>query len=190
MTTRAIHRFPRLAARTFTRASLFALLLVSGACIRRHRDGGDARASAWRAWPETLAQARRLAAGGAYARADTVLAQFEREWGAAPEAEESRYWRAILMLDPSNTQATTANAIVMIDRYLETAPTGARRAELELIRRVATLVQALRSDSQALRAAQGETKARDDELAKLREELARTQAELERVRNRVIRRSP
>jgi hypothetical protein len=182
----------RLRARV-VRAGLGLVVLASlgsTACIGRRRPEVPT-AAAWREWPVTLDRARRLAAGGAYARADSLLAGFEQSWATSPEAEESRYWRALLMLDPSNTQASTADAIAMIDRYLATAPAGARRGELELLRRTATLVQALRGEAQASKTAQeADAKARAEELQKLREELARTQAELERVRKRVIRRTP
>ena len=172
------------------RTLLALALLVPAACIGGRREEPPS-AAAWREWPETLDRARRLAAGGAYARADTMLAAFETAWGSTPEAEESRYWRALLMLDPSNTQASPTEAIALIDRYLATAPAGARRGELELLRRTATLVQSLRAESEAAKTAQdAEAKARAEELQKLRDELARTQAELERVRKRVIRRAP
>lgn len=192
MTARSPSGLTRLRA-GLARASLGLVMVASlgsSACIR-HRPPEVAPAAAWREWPATLDRARRLAAGGAYARADSLLAGFEQSWATSPEAEESRYWRALLMLDPSNTQASTADAIAMIDRYLTTAPAGARRGELELLRRTATLVQALRGEAQASKSAQeADAKARAEELQKLRDELARTQAELERVRKRVIRRGP
>ena len=170
--------------------ALAVALLAPAACIRR---GGEASApsASWRTWPAARDQARRLAAGGAYARADSVLVAFDERWGGAPEGEEARYWRALLALDPSNTQSTPADAVALIDRYLASAPAGARRAEMEMLRRTATAMQALAAASQEAKSAQqADARARADELQKLKDDLAKAQAELERVRKRVIRRAP
>jgi hypothetical protein len=142
-------------------------------------------------WPAVLGDAQRAWQAGRFDDAERVLTTFGEQYAGSREAGEVLYWRAVLQLDPTNTDGSTKAATQSLDAYLA-LDSIQHRDEASLLRRVTGLITSLSADVQASKAAPppqppapAVLKEKDDEIARLRDSLAKTSAELERVRKRL-----
>lgn len=140
-------------------------------------------------WQDLLDVVERYALEGRYVLADSTLADFGDRYAGTAEADEARYWRALLTLDPSNAEGSPRRAIGAIDSYLTGGPGLPRYGEALVLRRLAGQIQSLRNvqpppppvvfiDTTQLRQ-------RGEEILRLRDSLTQTTAELERIRQRL-----
>lgn len=144
-------------------------------------------------WPAALGDAQRAATAGRFADADRLLAAFATAYADSPEAIEVRYWQALFKLDPANREGSARRAVADLDAYLANTGLLQHRVEGDALRRVAALVDTLRTAAEAPQvtvavptaAEIAATKAKDDEILRLRDSLTKTSAELERVRKRL-----
>jgi hypothetical protein len=135
------------------------------------------------AWPVALIAAQSDADRGRHAEADRRLREFAAEHARSPEAVESTYWRAVFMLDPSNTAATAREAGALLERYLATSAPLIHRAEATVLQRIAKALAAPRDPAPA--PARSPEPSRDAEVKALKDELEQTKAELERIKKRL-----
>jgi hypothetical protein len=89
-----------------------------------------------REWPATLQAVKEAARAGGYAQADSILAQFESRYSTSYEGREAAYWRALLLTDPSNPQASPAEALRAINRYFAGGSTAEAYDEATVLRRI------------------------------------------------------
>jgi hypothetical protein len=89
-----------------------------------------------RDWPATLQSAKEAARQGRHAEADSILAAFASRHAESYEAREARYWRALVLIDPANTQASTAAALRSINEYFANGATADAYDEATILRRV------------------------------------------------------
>ena len=166
-----------------TRRAIACVLLavVAQGCIQRPR---FLQPAPRRHWPAAFLSAQSAAAGGRYADADRMLADFARQYPDTPESDESLYWRAVYKLDPANEAANTREAIAGLDGYLNSSRSSVHRGEAITMRRLAQQMLAL---DRALNVKPGapSDRPRDEEVQKLREELQATRDELERIKRRL-----
>jgi hypothetical protein len=157
------------------------LVLVAQGCMQRPR---FLQPAPKRHWPAAFLSAQSAAAGGRYADADRMLADFARAYPDTPEADESLYWRAVFKLDPANEEANTRDAIAGLDAYLDSQRGSVHRGEALTMRRLAQQMLAL---DRALNVKPGAPtdRTRDEEVQKLRDELQATKDELERIKRRL-----
>jgi hypothetical protein len=136
-------------------------------------------------WVGTLALVQTAVDSGQFAKADSMLADFERDQAGTADASESSFWRAMLRADPRNPAFAPADARAALESYLGSE--GARRrTEASVMLRMLSISDSLRAALAAQRtAAESRDRARDEELQKLRDELQRTQAELDRIKRRL-----
>jgi len=164
--------------------SILAGVAAAGGCRTSSRDtaltAGAEPAGAAAAWPVILIAAESDVDQGRYAEADKALREFAAEYARSPEALESTYWRAVFMLDPTNTAATPRDAGALLERYLASNAPLAHRAEAAILNRLVKSLNALRDAGPARADA-----ARDAELKSLKDELEQTKAELERIKKRL-----
>jgi hypothetical protein len=114
-----------------------------------------------REWPATLQAAKVAAREGRYAQADTLLARFAADNAGSYESREALYWRALLLADPANPQASSADALRTINQYFAIGSTAEAYDEATVLRRVLqhedsltrTLAQAQRLIAEAQEAA-------------------------------------
>jgi hypothetical protein len=96
-----------------------------------------------REWPVTLQAVKEAARAGRYAQADSVLAQFESRYSTSYEGREAAYWRALLLTDPANPQASPAEALRAINRYFAGGSTAEAYDEATILRRIVQRVDSL-----------------------------------------------
>jgi hypothetical protein len=142
-----------------------------------------------------LAEAQLAAAGGRYAEADQALVAFDSAFAGTPEALETVYWRALFKLDPANKDASTAEAVGLLDSYLGTGEAQPHRTEVAALRRLVAQREALARDLDAARLAAVKLAAQpvviapprvdEEEVNRLRDSLARSNAELDRIKRRL-----
>lgn len=153
-------------------------------------------------WAVTAAAAQRAVDAGEHPRADTMLVQFAEAHPQTPEALEAVYWRGVIALDPGNPAGSPALAGAAFDYYLG-EPSAVRRAEVLVLRRLATRLELLNDLALALSLGERNTAAalatgrapssgdaRDAEIARLKEELRKATEELDRIRKRVTQPPP
>jgi hypothetical protein len=139
-------------------------------------------ATAATAWPSVLVSAQRDIDNRRHAEADRSLRDFAMLYPQSPEAVESHFWRAVVMLDPAGTVGTPREATALLDRYLETRTPLVNRAEAQVLQRLARVLAAPRDSGPSGRAADP---TRDAEVKALKDELEQTKAELERIKKRL-----
>jgi hypothetical protein len=182
------------------RRALFAALLAAACAQPRTQAPGIGAGESWTTgdWPIALAIAQQAALEGRFGDADHELATFANRAYGTPPAAETRYWRALFLVDPANPERDPDAALEHLDAYLHERD-GAlpHYAEALVLRRVAMTLDSLgtarrlaaRADSTA---ASDSTRTRETELARqnqqLREQLERTNAELERIKKRMAER--
>ena len=172
---------------------LLALAFVACSGIRIGQSSAPPREQ----WMLTASAAQRAVDAGQHTRADTMLLDFATSHPNTPEALEAVYWRGVLAMDPNNPVASPKLAVAVFDYYLG-EPAAARRAEVMVLRRIASRLELL--DDLALALSLGERNtaaalatgrppssgdARDAEIARLKEELRKATEELDRIRRRV-----
>ena len=136
-------------------------------------------------WKRTVAAVQVAADSGQFARADSILAAFERGEPGSPDTSESAFWRAMLRADPRNPAFEPEEARRGIEAYLA-APNPRRRTEAGVMLRMLELSDSLRAAQAAQRsAAEARDRTREEEVQKLRDDLQRTQAELDRIKRRL-----
>ena len=137
-------------------------------------------------WPNVLAATRLAADSGAYAAADSALRHFSERFVGTPESTESVYWRALLLLDPQNPNASSAAAAAALDAYLAGGQVQQRFSEVLVLRRAVALVDSLRIAAipKPPPVVPRDTLL-DQELERLRAELALAKTELERIKRRL-----
>ena len=194
--------------RTILSRAALGLLLVSGGC------GGLLAANATPApapmegkLAVTLQSAEREAAAARFGIADRLLSDFAEAYPNTPEAVETGYWRALFKLDPNNQTATTREALVLLDGYLNAYASVAHRGSATALRRAA---QALNRPATVVAVptpvtspapgaasrpdvrpdARPDDKASEEEIKRLKEELAKANAELERIKKRLSQPNP
>jgi hypothetical protein len=173
-----------------------------------------------REWPPTLQAVKVAAREGRHADADSLLARFIADNPRSYEAREASYWRALMLIDPANRQASSAAALRAINQYFADGSTAEAYDEATVLRRVVqytdslaqTLAQARRLIAEAQEAAaepapaapatpaapaaapsretQRENRNLVEEVRRLRDELSKARAELERVRRRLSEQRP
>lgn len=170
-----------------TRRILAILLGVAGAAGCRTSSAataltaGSEPAGASVAWPVILIAAQSDVDRGQHADAERALREFAAEYARSPEALESTYWRAVFMLDPTNTTATPRDAGALLDRYLASNAPLAHRAEATVLQRVAKSLATPRDAGPA----RASDPAREADMKALKDELEQTKAELERIKKRL-----
>jgi hypothetical protein len=176
------------------------VLAASNACITV-RPPTFLRAAPEREWPATLATAEARVSEGRYSAADSVLARFAARYPGSPEAFESTYWRALISMDPKNSDASIGTAASYLDAYLVGLYPRKHRQEAFALRAIAGQIDEGRS---ALALAQSrdanphlgavridvpkpmpDPAAAEAEIKRLKDELAKANAELERIRRRL-----
>jgi outer membrane protein assembly factor BamD (BamD/ComL family) len=190
--------------------SFLAIALVLGV-------GGCAHVQAPRAnlaerqWPVTLLAAKHALSAERPANADQILLEFAERFAGTAEAQEARYWRAMVALHTAQTRETSLDsASVLLERYIAEGPGSPRYLEAAALRKLIAqsaalqneMLQVRRALSQARteqpreRPAEGAAAApRQDrnlvaEVESLRGELNRANQELERIRRRLAGQNP
>jgi hypothetical protein len=169
-----------------------------------------------REWPPTLQAVKESARAGRYAEADSMLARFIERNRGSYQAREAHYWRALMLIDPANTQASAGEALRAINQYFSNGATADAYDEATILRRVVertdslnrALAQARQLIAEAQEAADeprpatptpaAPTEAREarvtrnlvEQVRRLREELSKSNQELERVRRRLSEQRP
>lgn len=184
-----------------------ALAIQSSGCATLYPRRGMQRDAA-AAWPSTIAAARSFALEGTFGRADSTLTKFAADYPGSAESLETKYWRALFKMDPTNAGASLAAAIPVLDQYLAESRPRDHLAEAMTLRRLASQLDALNrvasnAASQAreatstvatakaqvadanARADAAKTDGSDAEIKRLKDELAKANAELERIRKRL-----
>jgi hypothetical protein len=173
-----------------------------------------------RDWPPTLQAVKEAARARRYAEADSLLARFESRHAASYEGRLAAYWRALLLADPANPQASPSDAVRAINRYFANGSTADTYDEANILRRILQHVDSLHDEiaqaqriiaevqeaaaearpapAEPARAAPAEREARPTretrnlvgEVRRLRDELSKANQELERVRKRLSEQRP
>jgi len=176
------------------RLSLIGAAVVCAGCVTGRAT--LSREDAGRDWPGVVAQAEADARARRYAEADKVLADFAQRYPSAPEAAEASYWRGVFALDPSNRDGSPQVAGALFEWYLKSDAQLQHRVEAEVLRRVASRLDALSQSAGATAAVTTgsvppavssgtDLKAKDAEIQKLKDELAKANDELERIKRRL-----
>jgi hypothetical protein len=167
---------------------LCALVVLATACVARHQRPPEPSAS--EQLVDAVTRARFAAAHGQHNEADIILAQFIGAHPSTPEAREAAYWRGVLMLDASASQADREEARRYLEAYLADSGATAHELEARLLRQFVLAVDStsLATDSLTTAARQAAA-AREEELKKeiqtLREQLDKTNDELNRIKRRL-----
>lgn len=174
-------------------AAIGAVLLLL-ACVPKHHVA-PLVPEPTRAIALVLAEAQLAAAGGRYADAEQELVAFDSTFAGTPEALETVYWRALFKLDPANKDASTTEALGLLDSYLGAGEAQPHRSEVAALRRLITQREALARDLDAARLAAVKLAAQpivlppprvdEEEVNRLRDSLARSNAELDRIKRRL-----
>ncbi len=171
-----------------------------------------------REWPATLQAAKVAAREGRYAEADSLLTRFAANNPGSYEAREASYWRALLLVDPANRQASPAEALRAINQYFSDGSTADTYDEATVLRRVVqqadslnrALAESRRLIAEAQEAAADPAPAAPtpapaqppnrevarenrnlvEQVRRLRDELSKANQELERVRRRLSEQRP
>jgi hypothetical protein len=146
----------------------------------------------------TLSAAQHAADSGKYDAAEKTLVTFVNAHPKTREAREAAFWRALYLMDPSNKSGSLAAGVSGMDAYLADDSTSWYRSEAVVLRRTASLAQALKlgAVAAATTTAPATTttttgidpatlKTRDEEIASLRDQLAKVNAELDRIKKRL-----
>ncbi len=96
-----------------------------------------------REWPATLQAVKEAARAGRYAEADSTLAAFAVRNAGSYQAREAAYWRALLLVDPANTQASPGEAFRALDQYFSDRSTAEAYDEATILRRVVQRIDSL-----------------------------------------------
>jgi len=142
-------------------------------------------------WTTLMSQVDLQIFGGRYDDADRLLAGYVAKYPNGPRAAGALYWRALYKLDPANTAGSPHDAIALLDSYLASPGAVLHRADAQVLRRMAVVLEVRQAAATAATTAAApspatrDDKAKDDELAKTKDELAKANAELERIKKRL-----
>ena len=137
-------------------------------------------------WDLTLDSVRTFVSARQYADADRTLAAVAVAHAGTPEAAESDFWRALLLADPLNADASPREAIASLDAYIARGSGAPRYLEALALKRLVASSDTLRASLTASRLlADQRDKARIDELAKRQLELDSVKTELDRIKRRL-----
>jgi hypothetical protein len=150
------------------------------------------------AWDATLDSAQRLAADTEYDSADSLLAAFSRNQPGSIGAHEAIFWHGVILLESAKSRPRLLDAVSAFDGYLASSDSLPHRAEAQVLRRTAHLLDSL-SQSRSMDSVpalhlvvsddSSKTSAREQELAKtikmLQDSLNTATAELERIKKRL-----
>jgi hypothetical protein len=159
---------------------LLAITALAG-CVHLRPPPPASSVGATAAWAPAISAAQRDASAGRHDDAERVLRDFAAAYPGTVEGLESAYWRAMILLDPSNGKSSPREAAALLGEYLEAEAPVVHRAEALVLRRLATTLAAAR-DTPARAAV---TDPRDGEIKRLKEELEKTTAELDRIKKRL-----
>lgn len=167
---------------------LCLLLVLAGGCVARHQRPPEPSAS--EQLVDAVTRARYAAAHGQHNEADIILAQFIDAHASTPEAREASYWRAVLLLDASASQADRDEARRSLEAYLADTTATAHQLEARLLRQFLLAVDSTtQATDSATTAARQAAVAREEELKKeiqtLKEQLDKTNDELNRIKRRL-----
>lgn len=150
-------------------------------------------------WSAVLREADQLAGEGRFAAADSTLVAFEQANASNHLSREIVFWRALYQLDPRNQAAQRAEAVRMLDGYLQSDSVYWYRAEARVLRQLAgmpapTVASTPPAPAGGLpapttipiaRAADATLTEKDVEIQALRDRVARLNEELERIKRRL-----
>lgn len=124
---------------------------------------------------------------GDYSGADRILSDFALANKATPEALEVAFWRALYMVDPNNKNASVAEGLRAIDIYISTPGNKWYRPQAQVIKRVASAMQRMRTAQPVTKIVGRDTVfvTREDEITALKDQLAKANAELDRIKKRL-----
>ncbi|MEO7367218.1 MAG: hypothetical protein ABIZ36_04625 [Gemmatimonadaceae bacterium] len=124
---------------------------------------------------------------GDYAGVDRILSDFAVANENTPEAREVAFWRALYMVDPSNKNASVAEGLRAIDIYLATPGNKWYRPQAQVVKRIASTMQNMRTAKAVTRVVGRDTVfvTREDEITALKDQLAKANAELDRIKKRL-----
>lgn len=164
------------------------LLVLAGGCVARHQRPVEPSAS--EQLVDAVTRARYAAAHGQHHEADIILAQFIDSHASTPEASEAAYWRAILLLDASASQADRDEARRYLEAYLADTAAAAHAVEARLLRQFLVRGDSTSQARDSLTTAARQAAAtREEELKKeiqtLKEQLDKTNEELNRIKRRL-----
>ena len=192
--------------RSVARIVTLAILLNGAACVSLSTPHFMLPAPQ-REWKLSLEQAQSLAASGQPVAADSILADYARNYPGTPGARESLYWRSLIQLQSGFVSEN--GPAMMLGDYVN-RPGAEHAIEAATLRRVATRVDSLSKVSSALttrvmtsngevvaansraadaksdaKAAVADNKDQDAEIKRLKGELAAAKEELERIKKRL-----
>ena len=142
-------------------------------------------------WNTLMSQVDFQIFGGRYDEADRLLASYIARNPTNPRTPGALYWRALYKLDPANPASSPHDAIALLDSYLASAGAVLHRADAQVLRRIAVVLEVRQAVATAPPATtppvapSHDDKAKDEELAKTKDELAKANAELERIKKRL-----
>lgn len=158
-----------------------AVLFVGGCALPGQRrvapsEAATAAAASAASWAATLVTAQREVERGRHAEADRVLREFAERAPLSPEAAETMYWRAVIMLDPTSRTGSTREAASLLEKYVASDMPLTHRTEAAVLQRIASTL----GTSAAPRPSMSEA-----EIKALKDELEQAKAELDRIRKRL-----
>ena len=164
------------------------ILVLAGGCVARHQRPAEPSAS--EQLVDAVTRARYAAAHGQHNEADIILAQFIDSYASTPEASEAAYWRAVLLLEASASQADRDEARRYLEAYLADTAAVAHAVEARLLRQFLVAVDSTSQAGDSLTTAARQAAAtREEELKKeiqtLKEQLDKTNEELNRIKRRL-----
>lgn len=91
------------------------------------------------------------------------------------------------MVDPSNKNASVAEGLRAIDIYISTPGNKWYRPQAQVIKRIASTMQSMRTAQSATKIVGRDTVfvTREDEITALKDQLAKANAELDRIKKRL-----
>jgi hypothetical protein len=152
-----------------------------------------------RDWNGTMAAVQSAAVGRRFAEADSLLVDFASQFAGSPEARETWYWRALMLLMPGNPALSYPGAVSHLDHYLADTSSAAqniaaahalrvlavRADSLDRALKAANLLLAERAEQTPPRPASTREEELQKENDRLKAELEKLTAELDRIRRRL-----
>jgi hypothetical protein len=125
-------------------ALVLSVVLVSLRCVGRPATQHPVPQQSWHA---TLAYVQQCASNGQYPAADSALVAFAGRYPNTPEATETRFWLALVRLDPRNEHHSASEALRDLSAYDSGAGPRAHDLEAGVLVRTATALLALREET-------------------------------------------
>jgi hypothetical protein len=167
-----------------------------------------------RAWQATLGYAQEAVQRGQYVQADSALVAFANQYPSTPQAAESEFWTALLLLDPRNEHRSESDALRALTAYSSGPGPHSHDIEADVLRRTAgalltlreetkvaasqadsasrTEADSVRTEADSVRVAQASRERTREEVQRLRDsldkvvtQLSETTQELDRIKKRL-----